>query len=239
MLNFAICDDNKHMLNRLSSLLESAFIKGGFEGNICLKTTNYEELINYITYNKVDVIFLDIQFNNTNLNGLDISKKIRELDKNCYIIFSTSHIEYVMQAYKSKTFDYLIKNSLTIDPVLETLTRLFDDIKDNSNNFLQIDTKGTIIDLNDIQFIEKDLMKLIYHTSCENYITYNSFTNIQNVLPTNFIRCHKSYIANICNISNVKLSENKITFKNNSICYIGPKYKDSFLEVFKHDTIFE
>lgn len=237
MINFVICDDSSHIVNRLSHLFESAFIKGDFDAKIVLKTTNYQDVLNFITSSNVDVVILDIQFNNSNISGLDIAEQIRKVNKKCYIIFTTSHMEYVMQAYKFKTFDYIIKNTITVDLLVETLARLFDDINGSSNEYIKIDNKGSIIDANDIQFIEKDGMKLIFHTSTKDYEIYNSFSKIENRLPNNFVRCHKSYIVNIKNIASIKISTNEITFKNKSVCYIGPKYKDSFMEVFKHDSI--
>ena len=239
MLSFVICDDNLHMVNRLAFLFEEAFSKGDFDAVISLKTTNYKTLLDYISNNNVDVVVLDIQFNDVELTGLDIAKTIRNINKKCYIIFTTSHMEYVMQAYKLKTFDYLIKNTITVDLLVETLTRLFDDFSSSSNNFIKIDSKGTFIDINDVMFIEKDGMKLIYHTFSDNYDTYSSFSKVKHMLPPNFIRCHKSFIANLNNITSVNFSCNKITFKNNLVCYIGPKYKKNFMEVLKNDAIFE
>ena len=239
MLSFVICDDNLHMVNRLSFLFEEAFSKGDFDASIVLKTTNCQELLNYVCSNKVDVIVLDIQFYNSKLTGLDIAKAIRKINKNCYIIFTTSHLEYIMQSLKLKTFDYLIKNTITVELLVETLTRLFDDFSGSSSYFMKIDSKGTFVNLNDIMFIEKDGMKLVYHTFFDAYGTYSSFSKVKDKLPHNFVRCHKSFIANVNNITSVDFSCNKITFKNNSVCYIGPKYKNDFMEVLKNNTIFE
>ena len=55
------------------------------------------------------------------------------------------------------------------------------------------------------------------------------------MLPYNFVRCHKSYIVNIEKISNIDLSENTIYFSNSDKCYIGPKYKNNFMEVFENE----
>lgn len=239
MLNFAICDDNEHILNKMCSLFESAFSKGDFEGKIVFRTTDCNEIVNYISSNRVDVVVLDIQFNNVDKTGLDIAEQIRKINKKCYIIFTTSHIEYIMQAYKFKTFDYLIKSAITIDVLIDTLQRLYDDISGTTVQYVKIDSKGTIIDVNDIQFIEKDGMRLVYHTTFSKHEVYTSFSKIQDKLPKHFVRCHKSYIANIKNISSIAIADNLITFKNNEVCYIGPKYKDTFMEVFRHDTIFE
>lgn len=237
MLNFVICDDEMHMLNRLSQLFEKAFLKNDFDAKIVLKTSNYKELLSYILSSPVNVVVLDIEFKDSNINGLNIAEEIRKINKDCYIIFITSHFEYVMQAYDYKTFAYLFKNSLTVDTLSDTLTRLFDDISGCSRKFLKIDNKGTFIDLNDVQFIEKNGMKLIYHSSRKNFETYNSFSRIEHFLPDNFVRCHKSFIVNINNIANISLSNSSITFKNGDICYIGPKFKNNFLEVINYESI--
>lgn len=237
MLDFVICDDELPMLNRLCSLFETAFVKNDFNAHIALKTTNYKDVISFVEIHKVDVVILDIEFYNSKVNGLDVAKKIRESNKNCYIIFITSHFEYLMPAYKAKTFDYLIKNTIDINTVSSTLARLFDDINHITTKFLKIDNKGTFVDLNTVQFIEKNSVKLIYHTMHNDYETYNSFTKIQDQLPVNFIRCHKSYIANINNIAHVSAVNNSILFKNGTKCYIGPKYKNYFMEMINHDTI--
>ena len=191
MLNFIICDDEPNMLTKLSFLFEKAFLKNDFDAKIVLKTSNYEKLLSYMSSNPVNVVVLDIEFKNSKINGLQIAEEIRKINKDCYIIFITSHFEYVMKAYHYKTFAYLFKNSLTVDTLSETLNRLFDDIYGSSTKFIKIDNKGTFVDLNDVQFIEKNGMKLIYHTSHEIIETYNSFSKIEDNLPPNFVRCHK------------------------------------------------
>lgn len=237
MINFVICDDSQHILDRLCHLFESAFIKGNFDARISFKTTECEELINYVSNNHTDVVILDIQFNNSKLNGLDVAEKIRKFNKKCYIIFTTSHMEYIFQSFEYKTFSYLIKNTITTDLLVGTLTKLFDDMKGLSHDYLRIDSKDTIIDANDIQFIEKDGMKIIYHTSLQDYEVYSSFSKIEHKLSKSFVRCHKSYVVNIRNISCVKFSTGEIIFRNGSSCYIGPKYKQQFMEAFENDAI--
>lgn len=237
MLNFIICDDDIHIVNKLSLLFEKAFIKNDFEAKIVLKTQNYKNVISYMSSNLVNVVVLDIEFKNSNLNGLDIADEIRKINKDCYIIFITSHFEYLIKAYDCKTFAYLFKNSLTIDSLSDTLNRLFDDISGSSKKFLKVDHKGTFIDLNEIQFIEKSGMKLVYHTLHGRFCTYNSFSKIETTLPEIFVRCHKSFIANINNIANISLTDNSINFKSGDLCYIGPKYKNCFMEMIDYDTI--
>ena len=235
MLNFVICDDDIRMIEKLSSVIEKVLLNHDYDAKIVFKTTNYDKLLEYISSNNVNVVFLDIEFSGCKENGLDIAKKIREINKNCYLIFVTSHFEYIVNAYKFKTFDYIFKSSIDIENISSTLKRLFDDIYDSDAKFLKINNKNTFIDLKDILFIEKAGVKIIYHTYQTDYVSYNSFNKL--TLPKNFIRCHKSFIVNIDNISNISYADNIIYLKNGSTCYIGPKYKNSLLEVIRYDSV--
>ena len=80
-------------------------------------------------------------------------------------------------------------------------------------------------------------MKLIFCTNSGNIESYNSFTKIEHTLPSNFVRCHKSYIANTDNISSIHMNENLIMFQNDLSCEIGPKYKNYLMGVFKNGNI--
>lgn len=235
MLNFVICDDDIRLINRLCSLLEKVFIQNDFDAKIAFTTTDYNKLLDFTSKNKVHAIFLDIEFSGQTENGLTIAEKIREINKHCYLIFVTSHFEYIAEAYKYKTFDYIFKSSIDLESITSTVTRLFDDVSNSNTTFIKIDNKNTLIDINDIQFIEKDGVRLIYHTYNSRFVTYNSFNKLH--LSDNFVRCHKSFIVNIQNISTISLSDNTVYFKNGSICYIGPKYKNSLLEVIDYDTV--
>ena len=228
MLNFVICDDNLNILSKFSKILETIFSEHKFDAQIGLSTNNIDELLNYIDNNKIDVLILDINLK-ANKSGLEIASIVRKKYKNIYLIFTTAHLEYAMLAYKYKTFDYLAK-PVTSDRLEETIVRLFEDVNGLPKKYIKIDNKKTLIDESEILYIKRDGMKLIYSTPTHDYETYSSFNKIQDDLPSNFVRTHKSFIVNIDNIANLDPVQNLIYFKNNSTCYIGPKYKKALLE---------
>lgn len=231
MLNFIVCDDNETVSNKLAQMLESIFITHNFNAQILSKTSSPEEVLNYSLAG--DVFLLDINLHE-NISGLQLAEKIREKNKKAYFIFTTGHLEYAMIAYKVKTFDYLAK-PITIERLEETIIRLFNDMVTTPSQYIKIDNKNTLINPQNINYIEKDGMKLIFHSDKKDYSTYNSFSKIEHCLPENFIRCHKSYIVNVDNINNV-ICNNKIVFTNKTQCFIGPKYKNNLLEVLNNGT---
>lgn len=207
-------------------------MKNNIEAEIGLCASNPQDTLDYIENNKVDVLFLDINLN-ANLTGCDIADLIRKKNKNIYIIFLTGHLEYALLAYKYKTFDYLPKPIID-ERLEETVLRLVDDMALETCHFIRINNNKTIINANDVNYIKKDGMKLVFCTGKENYETYSSFSRFETCLPENFVRCHKSYIVNINNVKKCKINENILELNNNCSCNIGAKYKTNFMEVFKN-----
>lgn len=237
MLNFIVCDDNINILEKISKMLETIFINNSLDATIVLQALEGKPVIDFIKNNHIDVLLLDINLKGE-ISGLHIAEELRKINKNAYLIFTTAHLEYAMLAYKFKTFDYLPK-PITFERLEETILRLFSDLENtDQKKFIKIGKSQTIICENDIQYIKRDGMKLIFHTASQDYETYSSFAKIETVLPKNFIRCHKSFIVNINNISNIEATTNMISFNNDDYCLIGPKYKNNFMEVFEKNGNF-
>lgn len=236
MLKFVVCDDNTIILSKISKMLETIFINNAFDASIILQETNGYNVISFIKSNSIDVLLLDIDLKG-NVSGLTIAEELRKINKTAYIIFTTGHLEYAMLAYKFKTFDYLPK-PITMERLEETISRLFSDLENSKNKkYIKIGNTQTIICENDIEYIKRDGMKLVFHTEKQEYESYSSFNKIQSILPKNFIRCHKSFIVNINKITSIKASDNTIFFDSTQ-CLIGPKYKNNFMEVLDNYGIF-
>ena len=231
MVNFALCDDNVNILDRLEKMLENIFTKNNFDAHVTFKSTNSTDMIDFISKNKVDVVLLDINLK-SNKSGLELAKAIRNMHRNTYIIFTTGHLEYAMVAYKFRTFDYLAK-PITYDRLEDTIIRLFEDINTAPKRYIKIDNKNTLVDAAEVIYIKRDGIKLVFHTANRDYETYSSFNKFQDKLPKNYMRCHKSYVANISQIRDVEPVSGVITFNDGSTCDIGPKYKSELLEVLR------
>lgn len=230
MLNFVLCDDSQSAINRLSKMLESIIIQNKLDGHIVFSTKNPSDLLRYVRDNPVNVVILDIDLND-DISGLKLAETIRKQDKNIYIIFITGHLEYGLMAYRYKTFDYISK-PLTFERFQETILRLYEDVSEDSPKYIRLDNNKTIIPENSVKYIQKDGMKLVFTTDTRTYEVYNSFNRIASILPKQFVRCHKSYIVNLDKINDIDFTSNIISFYGNEKCYIGPKYKNNFKEVF-------
>lgn len=231
MIKFALCDDNVQSLLRLKKALENIFIRDDLDASVVFTTSNPEKLLDFISRNEVNVLFLDINLKSQS-NGIDIAKEIRKNNKSIYIIFITGHFEYIVSAFECKTFDY-IQKPFSFSKIENTVLRLFEDMNANTSKFIPLNNRHKLINQNLVNYIQKDGMRTTYYLGHSSIESYGSFNKIRESLPNNFVRCHKSFIVNVNNISNVDLTNNTIFFKHSagSVCYIGPKYKNNFLEV--------
>ena len=84
MLNFVLCDDNEIIVAKLSKMLESIFIKNNLSAEVGFTSTKYDEIIEYVSNNKVDVLLLDIELK-AKMSGLEVANLIRKENKTIYI----------------------------------------------------------------------------------------------------------------------------------------------------------
>ena len=112
MLNFVICDDNLNILDKFSSILENIFMKHNYDAEIGLKTSNIDELLDYIDENKTDVLILDINLKPTideetgrYFLGIIFKEADKSFTNNCYygfwntVYFSSSIVENVKELF--------------------------------------------------------------------------------------------------------------------------------------------
>ena len=71
------------------------------------KFLRWEEALDYVKENSIDVAFLDI--NMRGISGITLAEKIIELRPNCKIIFCTGYEEYAISAFKIHASGYLLK----------------------------------------------------------------------------------------------------------------------------------
>ncbi|BDC03366.1 TPA: LytR/AlgR family response regulator transcription factor [Clostridium perfringens] len=218
-LNIIICDDE--FLHRLIlkefliTILNEEFLEYDL-----IEYSSGKDLIN--NYNKADLLFLDIQMNE--LSGMDVARKIRELDNNVEIIFTTAIEKYVFEAYEVRAYRYLLK-PIEYEKLKRQVKLCISDylIK---NSIISIDTnKVTIkIPIGEILYAEVMKKEVTIHTESKIYTIEISMKRVEKkLLNYGFFRCHHSYLVNLNKISEIR---NKTIFINdNEIPISRTRYK--------------
>lgn len=218
-MNIAICDDELPTLRAIAKITESAIISGKFDAEVTLVTADQNLIYEGIKNHEIDVLFLDVDFNNGGINGIEFALKLREINKDFKLIFMTAHFEYVMLSFKCKTFDYVMK-PVDISKVTTVLKRLSTDLSECELGLLKVN-KDYMVRTKDILFIERNKSKATIYTKDSTYETCSSLNTLEHDLPNNFVRVHRSYIVNKEQISKINKENKSICFNDNLSCPLG------------------
>jgi DNA-binding LytR/AlgR family response regulator len=160
---------------------------------------NAIEAKNFLSYNDVDLVFLDIEM--PVLSGFDFLDIIKSKPQ---IIFITSKPEYAVKAFDYDATDYLQK-PITRERFEAAIKRAInlqmlksDNPEEGNYIFIKSKLKKLKVFTSRIKWVEAfgDYVKVV--TEDEHHMVLSTMKAFTSELPANkFIRVHKSYIVNI------------------------------------------
>lgn len=215
-----VVDDEPLAVSLLSSYVEKMpFLE------LVFSTENPIDALEYIQNNEADLIFLDIQM--PELTGINFMKIVGNKLK---YILTTAYTEYALEGYEHNVVDYLLKPisfSRFEKSALKAQER-FSINQDSENTYFFVKSSGQQHKVNfiDILFIEsiKDYVNI--KTEKQEFIVLDTLKSLENQLPENFARVHKSFIINIDKI--VKMDVKNVSLQSAIEIPIGETYKSEF-----------
>lgn len=225
-INCLIIDDEPSSLNVLKNYIQHLDFL-----NLIDEFSNAIDAMEFLSRNNsIDLIFLDI--NMPKISGLSFYQSLQNPPA---VIFTTAYSEHAVEAFNVSAIDYLLKpfsfdRFLTaVNKFKQTRTEQKPSI-DDSPIFIKSDKKLYKLAPKSIYYIEAfgDYVKV--HLEDRFLLTYNTFKNVLNDLPSTFIKIHKSYAINIEKATSI---EGNRVVVNDQLLPIGETFKSSFLERFK------
>lgn len=190
---------------------------------VCSSAT---EAIEVLQNNKVDLLFSDIQM--PDLTGVEL---VKSLAIKPVVIFTTAYSEYAIESYELDIIDYLLKPISferfvqSVNKASKQISLLSNDINKQPKIYITIKSEHRIhkVDYKNIVYIEglKEYV-IFYLKEGKKIITLEALKKLEEILPNNFIRVHRSYIVNKDFVKS--LYGNMIEIENQKIS-IGKTYK--------------
>ncbi len=152
-------EDDDSIRNELSALLSNFF------GRVHVAKDGKEGLETYIKNKKnIDIIISDI--NMPYLTGIEMVKKIRKINKDLPVLFTTAYsdTEYLVDAIKLKVYDYIVK-PIDIRNFLIVLNELATILYQNdliAKQNIELEKYKDIIDANNIVIKTNENMQITY-----------------------------------------------------------------------------
>jgi DNA-binding LytR/AlgR family response regulator len=200
----------------------------------------------FLEHDTVDAIFCDI--NMPDLNGMDF---VKSLAVPPLIVFTTAYSEYAVEGFRVNAVDYLLK-PFGLQDFQRAANRLKERLQvgdgssgmrmeghvpagsgssaDTQNDilFLKTDYRIVKVSIADIRYVEgmSEYLKVWIEGEAKPIITLLSMKKMEERLPGNFMRIHRSYIINLAKIQEV--NKNRIIMDAQTYLPIGDMYKESF-----------
>ena len=197
------------------------------------------EAIDVLNDEPVDAMFCDI--NMPDLNGMDF---VKSLSVPPLIVFTTAYSEYAIEGFKVNAVDYLLK-PFGLQDFMRAANRLKDRIalqpspageaaatavsaQEDGSIFVKTDYRVVKVAIQDIRYVEamSDYLKLHLDSQPKPIVTLLSMKMLEERLPQNFMRIHRSYIVNLDKIQEV--NKNRVILDADTYLPIGDSYKEQF-----------
>lgn len=181
---------------------------------------NALEALEFLSNNKTDLIFLDIQMDE--LTGIEFLESTTIESK---VIFTTAFEEYALKSYELNVLDYLLK-PYTYPRFLKAVNKFTKENEITDYTFIKSGYQLEKVYFNDILFIEGMGDYRGIHTTNKKILTLQTFSELQQLLPISiFKRVHKSYMVSVNKIDSVKRT---IIVIGKERIPISSTYKDDF-----------
>lgn len=195
-MDIVICDDDPHIINELSLLINSVTIHDYPSAKIHTFSDGRELISWYIQDHSIDILFMDVEL--PGYNGIEVLKRIRALECNCITIFISFYSNYVFDTLEYSISQYLIKPFEKEKVTLEIHKALDQYKKNHYSIIIHMEDKHRVVSVKKIIIIESKLGYLYYFTEDGIFRTSGKIAAVADELkPYNFLRTHKSYIINM------------------------------------------
>ncbi|MDF1695354.1 MAG: LytTR family DNA-binding domain-containing protein [Saprospiraceae bacterium] len=242
-LSVLVVDDEPHARRHIKGLLSK-----DEDVEVIHECKNGKEVLNFLKHQVPSLIFLDI--NMPEISGLEVASQLKT--SNSIIVFSTAYDEYALKAFELEAFDYLLK-PFEDDRFYDVLNRVKKEIElrqqaefsqkfsvlyQEYNNTLSphltefiIKEKGFEhkIHVDEILYIEASKIYAMLHLKNKRILYRAALNLLEQQLPSNFLRVHRSFIINQNYLINTKYLNNNtymLTMANDHMIISSRKYKD-------------
>ena len=161
------------------------------------------------------------------------------------VVFTTAYSEYAIDGFKVDAVDYLLK-PFSLDDFRRAALRVKERYEHNNapltltaepepeltdeNIFLKTEHKVVRVKIADIRYIEgmSEYLKVHIDGQSRPIIMLLAMKRMEERLPSNFLRIHRSYIVNMNHVQEV--TKNRIVMDTDTNLPIGDMYKDALSE---------
>ena len=209
-LQILLCDDDPDFLLEIQDELNRTLARLSMRAQIRAFTTPRD--LTPELFASCDMLYLDIDFDNEDCNGIDIARRLRAVNRRALLFFVTNFIDYAPEGFEVQAFRYILKRDLR-----QLLERYFLQAVENLAEGLVAlrlrDMEQTIdLPLEQIAYLEVMDHYVSIHTAQTAYTVAATLSGMERELERHaFLRIHKSFLVNMAHIRKFRSRECLLT----------------------------
>ncbi len=226
LLKIAIIEDELTEIDHMLSLLN----KFQREKGASFSVFTFQDGASFFASNvkKFDILFCDIEL--PGQDGMEIAKKIRELDEEIVIVFVTHISRLAMEGYSVSAFQYMLK-PISEDGLFATMTKIGKllDMRDKKMISLNTGEGFAIVPTKDILYVTVDGHRCICHMPKQDISCWMSMKKISDRLVSSpFALCASGCLVNLHYVKDIE--ENVVVLENGEKLRMSISKKKTFLK---------
>lgn len=229
MYRIGICEDEEKIAEWLERVIAKRYEADirRYESQELMKTAE-EEPCGY-----PDILILDIKLGEQ--NGIELAKRIQEVNRQVQIIFITGYTEYVSDVFETRPI-YLLLKPIQEEKLYAALEKAIAELMRTGEQTLHLTIGDKILRIpyRKIEYVESDGRYLYIHQNSQTDRVTMKLSELMKLLPECFLRCHQSYVVNMERI--LKFSGKEIELQNGVAMPVSrsryPKVRDTILHYF-------
>lgn len=195
-IRILLCDDDPYLTEKIHTELDCVFSRLNRRANIV--SFHSPGTISQDQLAVCDMAFLDIDFESEDCNGIDLARRLRQLNSRALIFFVTNFIDYAPEGYEVQAFRYILKRDLC--DVLERYILQAMEHLAQGQEYLRLREQEQVIDLplERISYLEVMDHNVSIHTDENTYSLVTTLSSLEREMELHgFLRIHKSYLVNM------------------------------------------
>lgn len=222
MLRISLIDDDVDFLEIIQKMLHDYLAEKAVPCRIDPFDNPELLYLEFTEKREYDVCFLDIEM--PQMDGRELAEKIRELNDSVYIVFLTSHREFIKVGYRVRAFDFVTKGQVA-EELPDVMDRLLRRMEKDAREVYTIRTHSRyeIISYKDIIYIYKQDQNIRFVLKTEERPERKSIKKILGELDKNiFMLVERGYIVNLGHI--VRINAREILLSNGKTLTISKEH---------------
>lgn len=191
----AIIEDDARDADRLKDYISKFFSEENAEYELGYFPSPSGFFDKYVSY--YDMVLIDIEM--PTMNGLEASRRLRDVNKDVVIIFITNLAQYAVDGYSVNAFDFIIK-PVEYGNFKVRFKRAIDFVSSRSKKII-IRPSGNVaqtVAVSQIKYVEVFAHNLVYHTTVGEFGERGTLADAENLLQSyGFYKCSNCYLINL------------------------------------------